>query len=93
MYGHEIVNYTLEQLTDELSKRGPDTAQHRIVVAEFNRRALIAQMEAAKASEGAAKAAEDTARATERSANWIKWSVIVMAGASVLNVIVTLVKG
>jgi hypothetical protein len=51
--------------------------------------AALDQKLAAEAAIRAAKATEDTARYTRNSALWMKWSVIVLAVASVLNLLAT----
>lgn len=51
-----------------------------------------AQKDAANAAVRAANAAVETAESTRKSANWMKWSVIVLAASSVINLLVTVFK-
>ena len=54
------------------------------------KRASDAMVETAKATRDAAKATQDTAKATKDNATYMLWSVLVLAAASILNLIVTL---
>jgi hypothetical protein len=60
--------------------------------AEAQKSAAQAQQSVAADSARAAKAAEDTAKHTKSSARWIMLSVIVLAVASLLNLVVEIFK-
>ncbi len=92
----------LVKLSDEeLAEQGH--TMPALVQAEFSRRQTIlfresgeeqkrtatAMVETAKATIETAEATKRTAEATRQNARYMLWSVIVLAGASALNLIVT----
>jgi hypothetical protein len=68
----------LDDLADELANEPPGSSAHNAAMAEFTRRQALAE-------EAAAAAAKATAEATR----YMLWSVIVLAVASVVNLLLT----
>ena len=95
---------SLDALADFGSNAEPGSPNAHSVQMEFLRRQTESQLaadgaairaaaaaeEAAQAAVGSAEAAKETARYTKDNARWMLWSVIVLAAASVANLLVSL---
>jgi hypothetical protein len=80
---------TLEQLADCMQD-GPQIGRpYHASAAELERRKATWQRKAKQATEDAANAAIETAEHTRRSARYMLWSVVVLALASALNLVVS----
>lgn len=76
---------SLEEVADFMSEHQPNGGYDQAAKAEF----LLRQTQFL---ERQALAAEQTARATAEYTRYMLWSVVILAGSSVLTLIVTLLK-
>jgi hypothetical protein len=90
-YREEVLSLmSLDAVADMMSNHVPGSPHFHQAEAEFRLRETVAQISAAEAQEEAARAATATAAYTSASARYMKWSVIVLAAASVANLAVAL---
>jgi hypothetical protein len=82
-------SWTPGQIADSMAGAGLGTLVHNRASAEFLRRQTVALQEGAKAQQEASAAAIKTAKFTRLNAWYMLASVLVLAAASVLNLIVT----
>jgi hypothetical protein len=73
----QFATVSLELLADHAASCSPNHVSGRAVLAEIKRREMLAQIEAAEAT-------RDAAIQSRNNARWMKWSVFVAAGATVL---------
>lgn len=85
----KMEDWSLGQVADSLAGAGLGSSAHIRATAEMFRRQTIAQQDAAIAQQEAAAAAIKTAKFTRLDAVYMLASVVVLAVASVLNLIVT----
>jgi hypothetical protein len=85
----------LSQLMPQFNET--DINRHTTVLAEFDRRSCVAQIEAAEAQriaataeEKAANAAIESARHAERNAKYMLWSVFAAAASAFISLLSTL---
>lgn len=85
----KMEDWSLGQVADFMAGAGLGTPAHIRASAEVLRRQTIAQQDAAIAQQEAAAAAIKTAKFTRLNAAYMLASVIVLAIASIVNLIVT----
>ena len=78
----------LRELSDE-DLAGFGHSMPQLVEAEFARRQTVLMRQSGEDQKRAADATVETAVATKANARYMLWSVIVLAAASVLNLILT----
>ncbi len=88
----KMESWPLGQVADSMSNAEPTSVAHTRAMAEIIRRQTVLQQEATDAQKRGADATAETARFTQLTARYMLWSVVVLALASVANLLVTLFR-
>ena len=84
----KMEEWPLGRIADTISNSQSGSIADRRAQAELIRRQIVLQEDVAQMQKAAAQATIETAKYTRLNARYMLWSVIVLAAASVLNLVV-----